>query len=154
MDQVTHRPLAVQQRPRQLRKAFLPYVYISALSIFTLWENTQFSVPFVLKGAKEWTSLQPTYKTGQGQRGQVSFCAKCGYMTLFFNDYTIQRRIPSLTHSFSYVQVWGMNRFQLSISFSSIHWYSNAQSISSHVEDKQTKWGLVSLTVCNTALET
>ena len=83
MDQVTHRPLAVQQRPRQLRKAFLPYVYISALSIFTPWENTQFSVPFVLKGVKASTSLHPNFETGPGQGGQVSFCAKSGHRTQF-----------------------------------------------------------------------
>lgn len=159
MDQVTHGPLAVQQRPRRLRKAFLPYVYISALSIFTPWENTQFSMPFVLKGAKEWTSLHrslsPTFKTGEGQRGHVSFWAKFGNVTLFIS--TTLCRIRSLTHSYSSVQVLAMNRFKQwvlhSLSFRAIHWNSHALSISSRVA-RETKWGLVSLTVCVCALET
>ena len=153
MDQVTHGPLAVQQRPGQLRKAFLPYVYISALSIFTPWENTQFSVAFVPKGEKTARppSIHPSHSipaAGQdgGQGGQVSFFFLCAKKKknrdVRHPAFNTASRIPSLTHSLTHsllsssAQVSGMNRSELGLSFIDIHTHGQFPS---RVEEKQTK---------------
>ena len=154
MDQVTHGPLAVQQRPGQLRKAFLPYVYISALSIFTPWENTQFSVAFVPKGEKTARppSIHPSHSipaAGQdgGQGGQVScfffMCTKKKKKKKRPGTPPVQPSAEnsithSLTHSLlsSSAQVSGMNRSELGLSFIDIHTHGQFPS---RVEEKQTK---------------
>lgn len=156
MDQVTHGPLAVQQRPSRLRKAFLPYVYLCSFNIYPMGKHTIFH-SFCSERSKEWTSLYPSLSHLQDRRGSgrtsvfLSKIWKCDWFS------TTLDRIWSLTPSYSSVQVLGMNRFQQwvlhSLLFKAIHWNSHAQSISSHVA-RETKWGLVSHTVCVCALET
>lgn len=95
-----HRALAVQQTPRQFGKAFLPYVYISALSIFTPQGGIIFHY-FCSEKSRNCTAPSiPNSRKGVGQRVQVPSGAKFGFLTIPNTLPTVQvlrmKRFPSV----------------------------------------------------------